>query len=275
MPSNSLIQQYDANSVWRENLINILDFGDNAHPRGLQCHEIIGYHSVVNMHLPVITWQKRKMGYHFLAAEAYWILTGDNRVETIVPYAPKIAQFSDDGRRFQGAYGPKVTEQLKYIIDTLAADEHSRQAVINIWRENPRPSRDIPCTLSLQFLIRPHIQGSLLNCIATMRSSDLWLGWVYDVFNFTMIAAYVALCLINGGRIVHLGKLHINAGSQHLYGNNLDAAMDLIHDDIAGDYRPLELSHFNSPESLLVHLGHLKDNPVDLINLLVPYGSRT
>ena len=56
--------------------------------------------------------------------------------------------------------------------------------IINIWRENPRSSKDIPCTLSLQFFLREASDQLWLHTIATMRSNDAWLGVPYDTFNF-------------------------------------------------------------------------------------------
>jgi hypothetical protein len=73
----------------------------------------------------------------------------------------------------------------------------------------------VPCTLSLQFLIR----DKRLNCIATMRSNDIVWGLTYDVFNFTMIQEYVA---VKVG--IPLGDYFHNAGSLHLYADR-DAKM--------------------------------------------------
>lgn len=228
--------------------------------------EILNNVSCVAMAQPVVTIEERKMGFKFMAAEAHWILSGDNRVENIVPYAQGIGRFSDDGYRFQGAYGPKVTEQLRYVVESLVADRDTRQAVLTIWRENPRPSKDIPCTISLQFIIR----DGMIHTIANMRSSDLWLGWVYDVFNFTMITAWVALryrerlAEINPNAPLptpapKLGKLFLNAGSQHIYEHNVDACRQIIHDSKAWSYKSMCLSEFDSPSHLMSHLVALRD----------------
>lgn len=57
-----------------------------------------------------------------------------------------------------------------------------------------------------------------------MRSSDAWLGWVYDVHNFSCISAFIALHL----KGVELGALFLTAGSQHLYEGNTEAAKKVI-----------------------------------------------
>lgn len=256
---------HTANEVWLKNIRHVHAIGQTISPRGFSTKEILNHTSRVNMLFPCVTHPGRKMGFKFLAAEAHWILSGSNRVEDIRPYAKHIVNFSDNGYVFQGAYGVKVTEQLRYVCDTLHTDQHSRQAVISIWRENPRPSKDIPCTLTLQFFLRRDEMGNLKICtVANMRSSDLWLGWVYDVFNFTMITAWVALRLreMSSGLLhVDLGTLHLNAGSQHLYQINEEDAVNCTLNTYGTpwSYGPMDLTMFNGPVSLMQHLVALRD----------------
>ncbi len=250
-----------ANSAWLKNIQRVLSPKSQfVRPRGIDTLEVLNNTSVIDMQYPVVTIYERKMGFRFMCAEAHWILSGDNRVETIAPYASAIKNFSDDGYRFQGAYGPKVTEQLRYVVDTLHMSRFSRQAVISIWRESPRHSKDIPCTLTLQFIIRPDSFGThRIHCIANMRSSDLWLGWVYDVFNFTMITTWIGIQVRDlGGHPLQLGNLYLNAGSQHIYERNLEDCKKSLAGD-AWDYDPLNLSQFNTPMSLMSRLAYLRD----------------
>lgn len=194
--------------------------------------ELVASQTITSLHSPFVDDPVRNVSDAFRYAEAYWILSGDNKADTIAPYAPSIRRFSDNGIYFQGAYGPKVTEQLNYVVETLYEDTASRQAVISIWRESPRQSKDIPCTLSLQFLIRDNI----INCVATMRSSDIWLGWVYDVFNFSCITEWVRLKYENESDLPHgtisRGKLYLNMGSSHLYCRNAVAAANVLRNTV-------------------------------------------
>ena len=209
------------NDVWLSLIKKLLETESTVSPRGMKTKELIGHQTIIPMASPFVTIPKRNIGKKFRYAEAAWILSGDNRVATIKPYSKLIEKFSDDGVRFFGAYGPKVVDQLSYVIETLHNDASTRQAVINIWREKPHKSNDIPCTCSLQFVIR----NDCIHCIATMRSSDAWLGWVYDVFNFSAIANYIALQLkAQHNKGVSLGNLILNAGSQHLYEQHWVAA---------------------------------------------------
>jgi thymidylate synthase len=207
-----------ATSVWLKQLDKLI-YAPEIIIRGKKVREHISDSVTIDMKDPYVRDVTRKISEAFRYAEAYWILTGDNRVSSIAPWAPSIEYFSDNGHVFQGAYGPKVTEQLSYVVDMLLRDRNTRQAVLSIWRENPRDSKDIPCTLSLQFLIR---EGQL-HCVATMRSSDVWLGLPYDMFNFSCIANWVMLEVNSSWENIDrikLGQLTINMGSSHLYEKN-------------------------------------------------------
>jgi thymidylate synthase len=196
-------------------------------------------------------------------AEAWWILSGDDRVSTIEPYSSQIAAFSDNGLTFNGAYGPQIMHQLPQIIETLHRSPESRQAVMTTWKPNPAKSKDIPCTISDQFLIR----NNRLDVIHTMRSSDIWLGWPYDVFNFSMIAAYVVKALHQWLPTLELGDLYFNAGSQHLYRKNIASAQQCLSAPHAWDYKPLDITEFKDANDVLAYLEVMKDHEVKRTNI--------
>jgi len=216
-----------ATPAWCHLLKDTLDWGVLVSPRGKRTKELVHHTICVDMRQPVVMIPARKMNYRFMAAEAYWILSGDDRVDTIAPYNKHIAQFSDDGERFFGAYGPKVVGQLEYVVDKLHKDLSTRQAGLTIWRENPPPTKDYPCTIAMFF----HQRGWALNCHVFMRSSDQWLGVPYDIFNFSCIA-YMVCAMLNERRHsdidIRPGQLFLTAASSHLYEDNWQAATDIV-----------------------------------------------
>jgi thymidylate synthase len=238
------------NMNWQNLLYSIMTHGSLISPRGKRTKELMGFKSMIDMNQPVITIKERNLGYKFMAAEAAWIMSGDNRVSTIAPFSKAISNFSDDGILFFGAYGPKIRDQLGHVVQSLSSDQDSRQAVITIWRPNPRASKDIPCTISCQFMIR----NGLLHCFMNMRSSDAWLGVPYDWFNFSMLSAGLALMLREKGVHVKLGTLHFYAASQHLYEDNWDKVEFCLSGEIIGDYAPIDLEYFDSYDHLVDHL---------------------
>lgn len=223
---------YNADIGWIRDLRFVYNYGMKTAPRGMNVWEVIAYQSVVNMNNPIIYNIDRNLGYKFMAAEAAWILDGRNDVDSIKKYSKDISNFSDNGKVFFGAYGPPINDQIKYVFKSLVKDPDTRQAVLTIWRQNPKESKDIPCTVSLQWLIREQM-GPRLHCVATMRSSDLWLGHVYDIFNFSAITFALMIDLNierseRGLEPLRLGDLHLTAGSKHIYERNAEAVEKVL-----------------------------------------------
>ncbi len=247
------------NRIWLGHIISVLEGGYPISPRKDKTKEILNASFVVDMNKPIITIPYRKLSYTFMVAEAYWILSGDNRTESIVPYNQNMAQFSDDGTEFFGAYGPQIAKQYSYIVKTLTRDRESRQAVLTTWRQDPPMSKDIPCTVSDQWLIR----DGYLHLIHNMRSSDVWLGVPYDVFNFSMLSAMICLDLRQDYPELQLGSIFFNAGSSHLYDKNMPAIegmlVDLDERPKELEYNALDLDEFDNKTQFLKHLELCKD----------------
>lgn len=211
--------------MWFRHVNHIMKKGHEISPRKMLTKEITPGFFFVDMTSPILTLPQRKLSYKFMAAEALWIISGDNLVSSIAKYNKNIAAFSDDGKKFAGAYGPPVTSQLPYVINTLFNEPESRQAALTIWQPNPAPSKDIPCTIAMTFTIR----NQTIDTNVFMRSSDAWLGLPYDVFNFTTITVYIA-CAVNKLAaemrvkpiIKSLGHLSMLLGSAHIYEKNFE-----------------------------------------------------
>lgn len=206
-----------SDSAWVGLCSAVIKEGNVCFPRGKGTQEIINGSACFDMTRPIITMVDRKLNYKFMAAEAYWILSGRNDVSFLSQHVSAMKNFSDDGVFLSGAYGPAVVDQLPYIVKTLTEDKESRQAVMTIWRPRPGPSKDIPCTISVQFLIR----SNMLFTVYNMRSSDIWLGVPYDWFSFSCLSAYVALLLRKQYPNLRLGALSYNAGSCHMYDDDI------------------------------------------------------
>ena len=209
-----------ANEVWLSALNRAAHHYDYiSSPRNQKVKELLNYTYELPMNEPVVTHAGRNLNYPFMFAEAAWILSGRNDLEFILPYMKNYQQFSDDGFSLNGAYGPKLIDQLSWAAEELYQDPDSRRCYINIWRERPGPSKDIPCTTGLQFILR----NGELNLIVNMRSQDAVWGMPYDMFTFSAIGKYMQVYLWmvkNFG--VGLGKLYVRAGSFHIYERHFD-----------------------------------------------------
>lgn len=194
--------------LYKTALTDVMLLGDQTKPRGFNCLELTPY--VMTLTDPcknILNDNVRKINKAFAAAEFMWILTGKQDVESIAKFNSKIAKFSDDGKTFFGAYGPRFAAQIEYVIESLRKDPWTRQAVMTFWRPSPPETKDVPCTVMLHFMRRPIDK---LNLTVYMRSNDVWLGLPYDVHNFTCIQIFVAVYLgLLVGTYTHVdGSLH-------------------------------------------------------------------
>jgi len=215
---------YNANDAWLHSVNQLLNppvgiqYYEKSKPREMLTREIIGSSVAFQMVLPVVTCKNRGLSYCFMAAEALWVLQGSNDLNFHPQIQQKLNPYSDNGVTMSGAYGPMVMQQIRFVCETLHADINSRQAVMTIWKPNPSTSKDIPCTIGLQFMIRE----DTIHCMACMRSSDVWMGLPYDMFTFSCIANRIRLAI---SPILKLGTLTIFRGSSHLYKSNFEDAV--------------------------------------------------
>lgn len=160
----------------------------------------------------------RKMPVRYALGEMLWYLHAGRDIKSIQLYTHNWDRMSDDGMNVNSNYGYCIRDkygfdQLKSVLELLKDDPSTRQAVIHIkepqeYKGLDSRSRDINCTVCLQFFIR----DEKLYMTTYMRSNDLWLGFPFDVFQFTSLQVYMAMELGVGlGTYTHI------AGSLHLY----------------------------------------------------------
>lgn len=150
-----------------------------------------------------------------------WYLAKSNDVEFISYYIPRYEEFADGSEVF-GGYGPRLfnwvgVNQLANVIEILKKNSVSRKAVVQLFDADDivRKHADVPCTCTLQFMIRT----GRLHLLTNMRSNDAFLGLPHDVFAFTMLQEIVARTLS-----VELGTYKHVVGSLHLYAKDMTKA---------------------------------------------------
>jgi thymidylate synthase len=147
--------------------------------------------------------------------ELLWYLSKRNDLEFITYYISKYEDESEDKAPIHGAYGPRIFDsaghdQLENAILLLTQWPSSRRAVIQIFeaQDISKKRKEVPCTCTLQFLIR---QNKLL-MFTYMRSNDAYMGLPHDIYAFTMLQEIAARRLN-----VEVGAYHHLVGSLHLY----------------------------------------------------------
>ena len=199
----------------------VLNEGEPISPRGQLTFELMNVTvQVASLTEAHVLNTVRRVNTKILATEYVHLLGGLSSLEQLDRASGgRFSQFANDGRLL-GAYGPRIRHQLPRVVDLLRRDPDTRQAILTIWngQEHGAESRDVPCTTTLQFLLR----DDRLHVRATMRSNDVVLGIPYDWWMFSRLGLSVASALnVEPGSYTH------TVGSMHLYDRDLGIANDV------------------------------------------------
>jgi len=146
----------------------------------------------------VVFWHQRDANPFFHLYEALWMLDGRNDVAGVARYVPRMADFSDDGRIFNAAYGYAwryffgQTDQLKIITARLRANREDRRSVLQMWNafDLDSTSKDVACNLAATFQ-RDH-EGRL-DLVVFNRSNDTILGcYGANAVHFSVLLEFMA-----------------------------------------------------------------------------------
>jgi thymidylate synthase len=161
--------------------------------------------------------------------ELCWYLSGSKSLEHMMYYIPRYSDSSDDGETVHGAYGPRLLNmhgkynQLENVIKLIQRKATSRRAVIQLLDasdiDESRDFKDIPCTTTIQLLVR----NKKLEMMVHMRSNDIYLGLSHDIFCFTMIQEIIANRLN-----IEVGSYKHSVGSLHLYERDIQRVKDCV-----------------------------------------------
>lgn len=202
-------------------LETVLTKGRRVSPRGEPTYEIAPLiFSLENPRDCINLQRARKLNYAYAIVEKLSLVRGVADVGMFCYYIPRLRELLNRQGVFEGAYAPRVAAQLGHIYRLPQRDPDTRRAVITILSATDQHNDvDIPCTVSLQFLLR---EGRL-SLIADMRSSDVFLGLPYDVQQFTFLQQLMAHWLrVDLGTYIHI------ANSAHIYTRDIAAANELL-----------------------------------------------
>jgi thymidylate synthase len=223
--------------MWTKILRRLVEDAPQVGSRDGASRELVGYRGVLDsLNDTFLQNPSRNLDPRYAGAELLWYLTGESRVAMMQSYAPSYARFAENDGIAHGGYGTRIrgtTEmrasglegQLQGIVEVLKNHPESRQAVMAMWRDTDLPhavtldKKDVPCTLTLQFLLRDR----RLHLVVNMRSNDVWMGMPYDVWCFTAMQRLVAAAVdARPGQYVHC------VGSMHVYDRNVEKAWEAL-----------------------------------------------
>lgn len=192
-------------------------------------NEVFGWGLHLTNPLARISRTESKGKVYSALGEFLWYLSKDTRLDFIDYYIPgRFQNESDDKVTVRSGYGDRLQtwrglNQLQNVIQLLRTERTSRRAVIQLFDATDITARfrSIPCTCTLQFLVR----DGRLHMFVAMRSNDAYFGLPHDIFSFTMLQELVARSIG-----AELGEYKHCAGSLHLYKDQFEAAAQYLQE---------------------------------------------
>ena len=185
--------------------------------------------TINNPRLREILVPERKALLPAQIAETMWVLGGRDDIGWLSHYLPRVAEFSDDGGTWRGAYGPRLRnwqpggfDQLRFVVDSINNDPNTRRAVISIYApdlDGPAVEQgtvDFPCNNWLHFLGR----NGMLDLHVATRSNDLIWGWS-GINQFEWATLLEVVCSLTG---LAIGRIHYAVSSLHVYERHWERA---------------------------------------------------
>lgn len=207
----------------------------------------------------------------FHLMESLWMLAGRNDVAWLQQYLPRIADYSDNGTTFHGAYGWRLRrtngDQLYHVVQLLRREPGTRRAVLQIWDTHldlGEASRDIPCN-DLVFL---KLRQGALHATVLCRSNDaLWGAYGANAVQFSMLLELLAAQVG-----VQVGTLRQVSDSFHVYTDSpqyravvRDMVVEDWYDDTVGNHTVTPLPIAQRPDHWLDDVAAFcdQDDPAD------------
>lgn len=207
---------------YRTVVYHVLQKGTKRSPRGEPTYDA-GQVTVVldNPTRGLALGTGRGLNPRIAAVEAIQLMGAFHDPKLMTWASPNFEKYMD-GDYFWGAYGTRVGHQVELAVAKLENDPETRQAVVTLWDpqlDNEGGKHDYPCTVAFGFAVRR--KRLVMNTV--MRSNDVWLGFPYDVFQFTQLQLTVAAALgLEPGPYTH------TAWSMHVYERDVLAADRLL-----------------------------------------------
>lgn len=197
---------------------------------GLKTTRLIG--AIVDLEKDEGIFSPRKVSARVAAAEAAWMLMGDQSTAWISRHTKIWSKFEDEdlpgfistayGYRLRHAFG---RDQIKEAIDILKKDPSTRQCLLLNWDPrvdglmNQGKSKNVPCPFSFQLLVGAG-QGFI---VVYQRSADFVIGIPYDLMYYYILGQ----ALFNSAGYPFAG-VRIMIGDTHIYENHYELVVRML-----------------------------------------------
>lgn len=198
----------------------------------------------------VLFWPERDANPFFHLMESLWMLAGRRDVAWINRFSSNIAQFSDDGEVFNGAYGHRWrhyfgVDQIPEIIKNLRVNRDCRRQVLSMWSARDlthQDTRDVPCNTQAFFQVS---SVGHLDMMVTNRSNDMiWGAYGANAVHFSVLLEVMAAFIG-----VPTGTYRQVSMNTHVYERHFALAEKLASQaaDVMGGQRPWDHCPYKEP----------------------------
>jgi thymidylate synthase len=188
-----------------------------------------------------VLWdENRNANPFFHVMETIWMLSGENRVDWLLPFNRGYSNYAEDDGVVHGAYGHRwrrnfLVDQIIRTIELLKSNPKTRRAVIGMWDpsmdcETEETLRDVPCNTHLYFRV---VDGTLQMTVCNRSNDAIWGALGANVVHMTYLQELIA-----HGAGLSLGMYRVFSNNLHIYRNREDfvrvwdapPAFDFYHD---------------------------------------------
>jgi thymidylate synthase len=212
-------------------LKNIDEIGSESQPRDMKVKELPLTTIGIDSYLPIANFESRSFNWKYFAGELAWYLRKDNDVDYIGQFSGFWSTLTNpNSNQINSNYGSLLfNEQLEWVVDSLKADQNSRQAIafLNQPKFQFEGNKDFVCTMYLNFFIR----NNQLHMKVQMRSNDVFYGLTFDAPFFAFVHQHVHLWLKDTYPELELGVYYHCADNTHFYERHFELAEKISEED--------------------------------------------
>lgn len=203
--------------------------GDDVFARGQHQREIRGHVQTINRpNERVLILPGRANNIFAQIAETAWVMAGRDDMDFLSRYLPRATDFSDDGKTWRAAYGPRLrnwggkVDQCAEVVARLQEDPFTKRAAMSIFDPGADycETLDVPCNNWLHFLQR---KNQLHTSVAVRANDAIWGFSGINVFEWSVLQELIATSVGAG-----VGEMHWYVGSMHVYDRHYRVAEKIL-----------------------------------------------
>jgi thymidylate synthase len=207
---NEVLQE----ACWNIDVSGIQEHTRNGPVRSIPHPVLVKYQKPMER---VLLWPERKCNPFFHFFEALWMLAGRWDVAYVTQFNKRMAEYSDDGMSFHGAYGRRwrdtdAGDQIKKVVELLRKDPETRRAVITAWNayeDLGSASKDLPCNTHIYFR---NVDGRLDMTVCNRSNDLIWGMCGSNAVHFSMMHE-----IVSHGAGLLMGYYYHFTNNLHIY----------------------------------------------------------